>query len=40
MNEVARLFGVDVVSAAAPNLALLPSAGRGQAKPRSHGRGQ
>jgi hypothetical protein len=41
MNEVARLFGVDAGSAAAPNLALVPSAGsRGQAKPRSHGRGQ
>ena len=38
---VAGLFGVDAGSAAAPNLALVPSAGsRGQAKPRSHGRGQ
>ena len=33
MNEVARLFGVDAGSPAAPNLALVPSAGaHGQAK--------
>jgi hypothetical protein len=38
MNEVARLFGVDAGSPAAPNLALVPSAGVHSQAKKSHGK--